>query len=423
MAGSTAIANVNGDTVIDQLDLAAVMTGFGMQSGATSADGDADADGDVDLDDYLSWEIQYGLEIDPAGWLTNALEFDVNNLSNGQVIVSSAVDENDGDYSLGNLSIREALNLTAHAGVDAIAFANAATGVIDLTAGPLVLAHDVFIAGPGANLLSIDGTGQSGVFRVNSGVTASITGLTAGNASGTGISNNSGNLTLIGVEVVNNSSSGVSSSGGALTILNSTIAENSNSNVGGGVHLASGSALIANTTISNNSANMGGGIFSFASGGVEVSNSTITANRGYMGSGIYSPTSLVLRNSIVANNLTPSGTPTSSDFSGAIGGGSGFNLIGVGSGFTNGVNGNIVLGYGQSAGLTALADHGGPTRTHALLDGSAAIDAGSDAVATALGLTADQRGEDRIEDGNDDLFDRVDIGAFELAADEYFGSL
>jgi hypothetical protein len=72
-------------------------------------------------------------------------------------------------------------------------------------------------------------------------------------------------------------------------------------------------------------------------------------------------------------------------------------------------------------GLTSLANHGGPTRTHALLNGSAAIDVGDASISGAP--SSDQRGKSRIADGNDDLIARIDIGAFELAADEYFGSI
>jgi len=61
--------------------------------------------------------------------------------------------------------------------------------------------------------------------------------------------------------------------------------------------------------------------------------------------------------------------------------------------------------------LAPLADNGGPTRTHALLPGSAAIDAGD-----AAGAAHDQRGEG---------FPRVlgasaDIGAYESAPDAIF---
>ena len=38
-------------------------------------------------------------------------------------------------------------------------------------------------------------------------------------------------------------------------------------------------------------------------------------------------------------------------------------------------------------------------------------------------LLFDQRGSNRIEDGNDDLLMLLDIGSFELAADEYFGDI
>jgi hypothetical protein len=58
-----------------------------------------------------------------------------------------------------------------------------------------------------------------------------------------------------------------------------------------------------------------------------------------------------------------------------------------------------------------------------LPDGSLAIDAGDDSTAYAYELLYDQREEGRIDDGDDDTLLAVDIGAFELAADEYFGDV
>jgi len=92
----------------------------------------------------------------------------------------------------------------------------------------------------------------------------------------------------------------------------------------------------------------------------------------------------------------------------------GHNLIGddTGSfGLTHGINGNIV---GTSANpidpeLGPLANNGGPTKTHALLAGSIAIDRGDNAGASAT----DQRGFARKKDGNGDGSAIVDIGAFE----------
>ena len=69
--------------------------------------------------------------------------------------------------------------------------------------------------------------------------------------------------------------------------------------------------------------------------------------------------------------------------------------------------------------LGPLANNGGPTQTMALLTGSPAIDAGSNALANAAGLTTDQRGPGfpRIVNST------VDIGAFEYSLQPTFASL
>jgi hypothetical protein len=94
------------------------------------------------------------------------------------------------------------------------------------------------------------------------------------------------------------------------------------------------------------------------------------------------------------------------------------NLIGDAStaaGLVNGVNGNRV---GVDPRLASLANNGGPTRTHALLLGSPAIDGGE--VSLTVGPNAsvlmhDQRGPGypRMVDGNGTGSAKVDIGAFE----------
>ena len=64
--------------------------------------------------------------------------------------------------------------------------------------------------------------------------------------------------------------------------------------------------------------------------------------------------------------------------------------------------------------LGPLADHGGPTRTHAINPRSPAVDAGNDTAA----LTKDQRGDARVVGA------AADIGAYERQAndDEIFYS-
>jgi hypothetical protein len=118
---------------------------------------------------------------------------------------------------------------------------------------------------------------------------------------------------------------------------------------------------------------------------------------------------LILTNTIVAGNGATEAPDVynSNDFYGLIGGAN--NLIGdgTGSGFTN-VEGNQV---GNVTPYTApidpllgpLGDNGGSTPTHALLDGSPAIDAG-----TSEGCPAtDQRGVARPQGS------ACDIGSFE----------
>ena len=63
--------------------------------------------------------------------------------------------------------------------------------------------------------------------------------------------------------------------------------------------------------------------------------------------------------------------------------------------------------------LGALPDNGGPTKTMALLDGSPAIDAGSDPEAAFVGNDFDQRGVPWVR-----IFgNSADIGEFEVQPD------
>ena len=100
---------------------------------------------------------------------------------------------------------------------------------------------------------------------------------------------------------------------------------------------------------------------------------------------------------------------------------SAYNLIGTGGsgGLVNGTNGNQVGVADPGLDPNGLQNNGGPTQTIALLPGSPAIDAGSNALAvdptTGQPLTTDQRGTGypRIVNGT------VDIGAFEFQSATY----
>ena len=129
-----------------------------------------------------------------------------------------------------------------------------------------------------------------------------------------------------------------------------------------------------------------------------------------IGGGLYDgpPGTTTLYNTIVAANTAYDGPD---DIAGAgVSSASAYNLVGVdetGS-LTNGTDGNQVIGT-TNPGLGLLASNGGPSQTIALLAGSPAIDAGSNALANDYALTTDQRGAGfpRIVNGV------VDIGAFE----------
>jgi hypothetical protein len=131
-----------------------------------------------------------------------------------------------------------------------------------------------------------------------------------------------------------------------------------------------------------------------------IESASITANTGDGdGTSLHAFGSTLLQNVILAANASPA-----SDCDGMIMSW-GHNLIeGSGCPIFGDPTGNIL---GESPELGALTDNGGPTDTHALLEGSPAIDAGS------TSWTLDQRGRERGTDGDCDGVGRIDIGAFE----------
>jgi hypothetical protein len=226
---------------------------------------------------------------------------------------------------------------------------------------------------------------------------------------------NVGTLTLTDSTVSGNSISGPKGIGagilnfGPMTLTNSTVSGNSVSGsygYGGGIWNAYGMTLTNCTVSGNDSSFRGGGIFNYG-GPITLTNCTVSGNSAVSGGGIYNPRSTQLDNTLIARNTSTGSAP---DVRGSVNATSGFNLIGDGTGMTgisNGLNGNQV---GTSANpidplLAPLGNYGGPTQTLALLPGSPALDASSNALRG--GATTDQRGYARIVNRT------VDIGAFE----------
>jgi predicted outer membrane repeat protein len=351
--------------------------------------------------------------------------------SSGLVLtVGTLIDENDSNHVSSDYSLREALDdASVYAGVETIQFAPSLAGVLTLTLGQLVVDSNLNLIGPGADQLTISGNDASRVFSVSSGVTAAMSDMRIADGyfagSGGGISS-AGNLTLNRVAIEDNYSyagGGVYATG-TLTVISSTIADNTGYYIGGGIYVNAASASLINATISSNTSSYGGGGLYSGSSTVTLAHSTVTQNRSTTsnaGGGIYvSSGNVVLSHTIVADNFYGSGSSESDVYGSLDTSLSRYNLIGTGgSGGLTGTNGNLV-GI-SNPGLTELDFHGGTRRMHALLFGSLAVDGGDDDVEGEPEL--DGRDRARIDDGNYDGLGRIDIGAFELAADEYFGWL
>ena len=337
------------------------------------------------------------------------------------ILVTTAVDENDGlfDPNLGTgTSLREAIMAAnSNPDVNTITFDSAFNGmpiVLTITGrgedasatGDLDITTEIVIQGNGAANTVIDANGIDRVFHVlgsgnltldrltikggttseagggiftENGTTATLTSVTVSNnlanlspsSSGGGISS-LGTLSVTDSTISDNSSNlfgGGVQAFGAATIINSTISGNSTNNLGGGI--ATNQMLtIVNATISGNSASRAGGIYGTGASSVSVTNSTIFDNRASsdnQGGGILNANTMpmMLNNSLVAGN-SGGDLAVTTVYSGTN------NLIGDGSGgLSNTITGDPLLG--------PLQDNGGPTKTHALLYGSPAIDAGDNA--------------------------------------------
>ncbi len=216
---------------------------------------------------------------------------------------------------------------------------------------------------------------------------------------------------------------------------NRAVATNGGS--GGGIAVSgSGTTLtIANTTISGNSAfGYGGGLSQDTPGGVvRLANVTITDNTAddtasgnYLAGGIYIASgSLRLRNSIIAGNRSLNPTDNVPEISGCTRITSeDYNLLGDVSLYCTPAPWAAHDITGADPHLGPLGNYGGPTKTHYLLIGSAAIDGAdpidgcswdhdSDPGTPDIPLNADQRAWARYVDGNADELNICDIGAFE----------
>jgi predicted outer membrane repeat protein len=337
--------------------------------------------------------------------------------------------------------------------------AKASGGGVYLAHGGLIVDHSQFLQNKATNT-----TGTGGAIATNTNTNLSVTsstisGNTAGssgggiyasstsivNLTGSVLANNTAqgaggalcggsNTTVTSCTIDGNSASaggGISMPGGTvaaatLRIESSAVTNNHSTNAGGGVWArsvlqASHGAFIVNSTLSGNAASTSGGGIYNQYGLVSVENSTITKNTAAVnrGSGIATrgttAQQTVIASSIVAGNVN-------SDLD-LVGGSqpvfqsNGYNLLGIG---------NAIAEFNSTGDQTNIADpmlgplanNGGPTKTHAPLTGSPAIDAGDPAALEGINGVPlfDGRGVPfgRVFDGDAAGGARIDIGAFEV---------
>ena len=334
-------------------------------------------------------------------------------------IVDIDDDELDGDFSVGDLSLREALwasNFDPE--VRTITFApNLDGATIVLTMGELAITDSVTIeASSLSGGVTVDASGNDPTPTVNNGDGTRVFHIDDGDGS------NRLEVTLRGLTLTGGDISG---RGGAvysvenLTVANCTISGNAAFS-GGGIHNNLGTLFVINSTISGNAANHNGGgmaLYLNDNSTASILHSTITGNTADFdgnfsssGGGIYASGSglLEIGHTIVAGNIDHSGAapdldlttdpPTMVDIR--------YSLVGdnTGSGLVEAPvdspddDGNLIGDPGGGGvidpRLDALADYGGPTFTHRLQGNSPAIDAGDpNAVAGQEGVPLfDQRG-------------------------------
>jgi hypothetical protein len=353
--------------------------------------------------------------------------------------VTTIREEDDGICASDDCTFLEALN-AANVSSDAneVVFAPNVIGKIPNTRAPdgLDLVHTLTITGPGARLLTIDGTDKSRLFEVLSGSTVTISGLTLYDGYPTGGSNDGSgnrggaiaNKGTLSISRCNFDSNGAGPGGGAifnnggaatLTVEDSTFSLNFAVGDGAAIlnlaTLGKATVSLTNCTFYNNftAGGFAGAIYNDGNvdgtAAVTLTNCTLDGNdsndqrttgifndaRNPSGSGT---ATVILRNTILRGPADSEILANDSDGRGTI--------TSHGSNISTDAGGGFLNGPGDKPStepkLGAFQDHGGPTDTVSLLEGSPAINAGNDSFARAT----DQRGFARVG--------ASDIGAFEF---------
>ena len=347
---------------------------------------------------------------------TDTINFTVNGTFSINSLGSGGDDNQAGDFD-----VKDSVNIVGNGTGNTIITGDSNDRALDLISGTINISG-----------LTVQGGHAStgGGINARAGTNVTLNDVVVQNNFGNGISQGAGifaagELTLRNVLVQNNGNgsdptdgAGIYVVGGAtLDARNVEIRGNdSDSKRGGGVSIQSGgSATLVNVTVANNRANQGGGIVN--SGSLSLFNSTLSGNTANsQGGGLRTTTPVSLNHVTIAGNSANSGGGVSdadgevsmqnSLFAGNSGGNTNLALVSLGYNLSDdaspGFNGTGDLSN-TPAGLSALANNGGFTRTHAISLASAARDTANPAVSSGT----DQRGQSYFGG-------RADVGAYEL---------
>ena len=263
----------------------------------------------------------------------------------------------------------------------------AGTGEDAANTGDLDITDDVVINGNAAAATIVDGNSLDRVFDVL-GASATMT-----------------NLTIQGGDVTADGAGVAIDGTGSLTMTHATVSGNATTADGGGIATAGGSVDLTNVTLSVNTADQGGGLD--CAGACTLTNVTVTSNIAPTnGDGVRltGAGTITFANTIVASNV--SGGSTECDGAAANLISNGYNLSSDAScDFTN-------TGDQENTDplLGSLQNNGGPTQTHAIANGSPALDTGDSSVCVGPDNNTDQRSFARP------LGVSCDVGSYEAAA-------